>query len=791
MIQEGGGKMIARVLVDVPAKAVDKLFDYRIPDYLESVLETGMRVSVEFGNRYLMGYVLEITDRSDYGNDIKPIVSLLDLESYLTDELIGLAWKLHEETTTMMIKVIETILPAALRATYRTRIEVVDQDRLPETLKPHFANNASLYLDQDLADVMKSVKEAIRQGILKQRYEIKSKSSARSVRIVRIIDNNPSPKTSRQQEIVDYLKGLPEQSVNLQKLLKTQKVSLSVVESLAKQKIVSIDIEEKYRELFAITREPEKIIELNAEQREAYAKIHAGLDKNKVFLLHGVTGSGKTEIYLQAIEEVILEGKEVIFLVPEIALTSMMVSRFKSRFPDQVAVLHSGLSIGEKFDEWRKIIRHEVKIAIGARSACFAPFTNLGLLVVDECHESSYKQDEMPKYYALDILEERARKYAIPLIMGSATPNIESYARYKRGYYELVELKHRALNAKLPEVEIVDMKEEFKRGNSGLLSELLKQEITLRLERKEQTILLLNRRGYSTFVICRNCGHVFTCPNCDIALTYHEADHTLKCHYCNYKESLPKTCPKCGSEDLRYYGSGTQKIEAELETLFPDAKMIRMDTDTTRTKDAHAKLLQRFEMEGDILLGTQMIAKGLDFPKVTLVGIIQADGNLYSPDFRAPEKTFQLITQVAGRAGRREVSGKVIIQAFNPDHYAIRYAFQHDYHGFYEHEMQLRRLTKYVPFYYLVQILFSGEKMRDLFIAARAATKDIRAALSDEAIVLGPSLPLISKIRNIYHCQLIIKYRNEPDLNKTLASIRSTYENELVHISIDKSPSLS
>ncbi len=783
--------MICRVLVDVPVKAVDRLFDYEIPSEYQDILEIGMRVIVPFGNRELMGYCLEIADKSEYEDHLKPIKSLLDLESFLTEELIDLAKKIQEDTSSVLIRVIETMLPSALRTTYKTLLRVMDRQNLPEILKPYFENIDERYLDQELASVLKPIKEAVKNNTIKQSVEVKSKANPRQVRIVRLLKNDSLPKTDKQKMVIAYLEKTESNCENFQTLLKELSITSSVVDTLSRQGFIEIIVQEEYRELFSLQPNFDKQVILNAEQEIAYDKIIAKLDQNQMFLLHGVTSSGKTEIYLKVIETVLKKNQEVIFLVPEISLTPMMVSRFKSRFHDQVAILHSGLSVGEKFDEWRKIIRKEVKIVIGARSACFAPFTNLGLIVVDECHESTYKQDEMPKYYALDVLDHRAIYYNIPMLMGSATPNIESYARYKRGYFELLELKKRAQNSSLPELKIVDMKQEFKNGNFNLLSDLLYEEIKTRLEKQEQTILLLNRRGHSTFVICRNCGFVFTCPQCDISLTYHEADHTLKCHYCNHKQTVPKTCAKCNSEDLRYFGSGTQKIEAELSERFPQAKVVRMDNDTTRTKNAHEKLLFQFEHDGDILLGTQMIAKGLDFPNVTLVGIIQADGNLYSPDFRAPEKTFQLITQVSGRAGRRDVSGKVIIQAFNPDHYAIQYAYNHDYLGFYEHEMGLRKLAKYVPFYFLVQVLFVGEKMRDLFVAAKAAVGSIRQVLTAESIVLGPSLPIIPKIKNLYSCQVIIKYRNEPKLNQLLTDIKDKYENQLVRITIDKSPTLS
>lgn len=782
--------MIARVLVDVPAKAVDKLFDYEIPVELSGILETGMRVRVPFGNRELMGYCLEIRQASDFDDRLKPVKSLLDLESYLTEELIDLAKWIQSETSTVLIRVLETMLPSALRTTYKTLLKVQDYDLLPESLKPQFKDAVEKYLDQATVD-LRAAKEALLKGTLTQKIEIKSKARAKSVRTVRLLPYDVVPKTEKQRNVISYLETKVDKEESFSILQKAVPISPAVIEALARNGYIEIIQKEAYRELFSLSPQIDKQVVLNPEQAFAYERIMAKLDRNQLFLLHGVTASGKTEIYLKVIEEVIESGKEVIFLVPEISLTPMMVSRFKSRFGAQVAILHSGLSAGEKFDEWRKIIRKEVKIVIGARSACFAPFTNLGLIVVDEAHESTYKQDDMPKYYALEVLEHRAKDYGIPMIMGSATPNIEAYARSKRGYYELLELRNRAMNSRLPDVEIVDMKAEFKSGNSQLLSRSLYEKIKDRLAKKEQTILLLNRRGFSTFVLCRTCGHVFACPQCDISLTYHEADHTLKCHYCNHKEPVPKVCSRCSSPELSYFGSGTQKIEAELAESFPGAKVIRMDMDTTRTKNAHEKLLFDFEKNGDILLGTQMIAKGLDFPNVTLVGIIQADGNLYSPDFRAPEKTFQLITQVAGRAGRREISGEVVVQAFNPGHYAIQYAVNHDYQGFYEHEMRIRKLAKYVPFYFLAQIQFTGEKMRDLFISAQAVVKYLKQELSPEAIVLGPSLPLVPKIRNQYTCQVIIKYRDEPRLNEQLYRIRNDYENELVRISIDKSPTLS
>ncbi|MDD5294269.1 MAG: primosomal protein N', partial [Candidatus Izemoplasmatales bacterium] len=737
--------MIAEVLVDVAAKSVDRLFDYFVPETYRDIIEVGMRVSVPFGSRMVQGFCLRLKEDSALTQDLKPIERLLDIEPYLTQELIDIIFEISQETATLMIRVLEAVLPSALRVNYRTMIEMVQPEQADQGIKELFASRDVLVFDDSLKAKLQPIKRAIKAGVLRQFVEIKAKASARKRRIVSILDTKYQGKSAQQKAVLAQISTYDGPGVEFQELLGLSGVSASVVHTMIKNGILKIAYQEKYRQILMPPKRSIPPITLNYDQEEVMNTISERLDRHEVFLLHGVTASGKTEVYLNVIEKVLESGKEAIFLVPEIALTPMMIARFQNRFSQSIAILHSGLSAGEKFDEWRKIIRKEVSIAIGARSACFAPFTNLGIIIVDECHETTYKQDETPRYHAIDIVVSRAKHNGIPVILGSATPNIESYARAKRGHYHLLKLNHRALNAEMPSIEIVDMKEEFKRGHTRLLSRLLEEELQYRLDRGEQTILLMNRRGFSTFVICRNCGNVIGCPECDISLTYHEADHTLKCHYCNHKEAKPKKCPKCGSEELNFFGAGTQKIEAELYESFPEAKVVRMDHDTTRNKNAHALLLNEFEAAGDILLGTQMIAKGLDFPKVTLVGIIQADGNLYAPDFRAGEKTFQLITQVSGRAGRRQVQGKVIIQAFNPDHYAIKYSLMQDFDAFYEHEMSLRRMAKYLPFYYLVQVMFIGEMMRDLFLACREAVHLARAELSDQVVILGPSLPPVTR----------------------------------------------
>ncbi|HPJ23421.1 MAG TPA: primosomal protein N' [Bacillota bacterium] len=779
--------MIAKILVDIKSKNVDKTYDYIIPQKIERILEIGARVIVPFGNRNIMGFCLEIAENSDYQNPLKEIVSVLDVESYLTQELIDLAKEMREETSSLLIQILETMLPAALKVVYRPKVTVLDRDSLNANLAKVFEYSDDVLLDSIPTELLEIVKQEIKNQHLKQIYDITPRNKSLAFKYVALTTKEPVDLSSKQMSVIDFLKKKNKEEKK-QTITKKLGISDSVINTLEKHGYVNTYYKEVYRDIDSIYKKEAKNIDLNEEQTVAYDQIIKQMGSSSTFLLHGVTGSGKTEIYIKAIKYAIKENKSVIFLVPEISLTPMMMSRFKAEFQEEVAMLHSGLSVLEKYDEWRRIAHGEAKIVIGARSACFAPVKNLGLIVIDECHESSYKQENAPNYYAVDVLQKRSHHNQAVLILGSATPNIESYARQVKGYYQLLSLNNRALNAKLPEVEVVDMKQEFISGNNDSFSVVLQKEIKDRLDRKEQVILLLNRRGYSNFIICRNCGHVIMCPNCDISLTYHEYSHSLKCHYCGHDEGLPKTCPKCGSEELRYMSSGTQKVESELHQLFPTAKIIRMDNDTTRTKNSHEKLLHEFEKNGDILLGTQMIAKGLDFPRVTLVGIIQADNNLYLSDFRASEKTFQLIMQVSGRAGRRDALGKVIIQAYNPEHYAIKYACASDYLGFYHHEMNIRRLAKYSPFYYMIELQVFGPNIRDVFYNGIEVVKYLKRELGNEVIVLGPAIPVVRRINNRYHCEIMVKYKESNKLNQVMSEIMENYQLSDNFIAIDRFP---
>ena len=572
-------------------------------------------------------------------------------------------------------------------------------------------------------------------------------------------------------------------------LVNDLKVAQSTLKSLIEKKAIIEYSIETYRTIDSIYGATKKDIILNPEQVRVYEEINKDMDRYQVFLLHGVTGSGKTEIYLNIIEDVLAKGKEAIMLVPEISLTPMMVSRFRGRFGDKVAMLHSALSIGEKYDEWRKIRRKEVSVVVGARSAIFAPFTNLGIIIIDEEHTDSYKQESSPMYHAKDVAKERSKYYNIPLLLGSATPSVESHYNAINGEYKLLEMKYRANKARMPEVYVEDMRNEFQGGNRSIFSKRLDELIKDRLAKKEQIILLLNRRGHSTFVMCRNCGEVIMCPNCDISLTYHEKTDSLKCHYCGHDEPNPLSCPRCGSTYIRYMGIGTEKVEEFVHKRFPKAHIIRMDTDTTNFKGAHEKLLYEFEHNGDILLGTQMIAKGLDFPKVSLVGVIAADMSLSLPDYKAIEKTFQLLTQVSGRAGRHDIIGEVVIQTYNPDHYAINFAKNHDYHAFYQTEMEIRKIAGYTPYNQLVQIIISDKNVRNVLRIGTRIVMRLRKELEDDIIILGPVLPKIARINNYYRAQIIIKYKTSKVIDNVLKNIYFDYNTEL-SISIDKNPTL-
>ena len=780
---------IAKVVVDVPSSQTNKVYDYLIPESLSGTIEIGMRVIVPFGPRTIMGYVLELTDHSDIEN-LKPIKSLMDISPILTKEFIELGKWLANHTMSFYISAFQAILPQALKADYQKILHRLTTESLPEPLETIFSERD--YLDyaelEDQSIPLATIKNAIEDGDLEVIYQVKRKDNFKKVLMVEKIGTPEqleeyarglSNRAKKQKLMVEFLTQL-EEPILLKTFLETMATTRATIQPLIEHELIKLYQEEVYREPYddeAIERtEP---LVLKEQQEKALQSILTSIDENRddVFVLHGVTGSGKTEVYLQAIAEVIKAGQEAIVLVPEIALTPQMVERFKGRFGSDVAVMHSALSSGERFDEWRKVHRKEVSVVVGARSAIFAPFENLGLIIMDEEHEATYKQEDHPRYHARDVAIQRAKYHKCPIILGSATPSLETYARAKKGVYHLLEMRERSNLSEMPEVEIIDMRDELHSGNRSMFSRKLKEAIENRLAKNEQVVLFLNRRGYSTFVICRDCGDVIECPHCDISLTFHQKQNRLKCHYCNYHEPVPSECPTCQSETIRYFGTGTQKVEESLNELIPEARIIRMDVDTTTRKGSHERLLKQFgQKQADILLGTQMIAKGLDFPDVTLVGVLAADSLFNLPDFRAAERTFQLLTQVSGRAGRHDLTGEVIVQSYTPDHYSIDFAKEYDYPGFFAKEMSIRRAFQYPPYFYLTLITVSHPNMNKAQEVTRTISQLLNKHLSEQSKILGPTPSPIERIKNRYRFQCMIKYKYEAKQRDVLARILQYYE---------------
>ncbi len=778
--------MIAEVLVDVKAKAVDKTFDYLVPSQLEEVIEVGQRVSIPFGPRFIMGYVLHLKSTSGF-EKLRSISNILDIEPALTKELIQLGNDLRMTNISPLVSIYQAMLPGALKSTYKKKLRCFDTKVLPLDLAALFNNYGELEYSTVLKPYLKVIKEEIKTGNMVMQQTITQNNKEQYIKKIRLIDSTIPVRGIKQKQVLEYLEG--NETVIKKELLGATNTSASTLNSLIKKGIIEEIKEEFYREIETIYEANNKQVTLNNEQQTVYNQLHKSLHNQEVFLLHGVTGSGKTEIYLNIIEDVLNEGKEAIMLVPEISLTPMMVSRFKGRFEDKVALLHSRLTPGEKYDEWRKIRRKEVQVVVGARSAIFAPFENLGVIIIDEEHTDSYKQETSPTYHAKDVALLRTKYYNIPLLLGSATPSVDTYYKALNGEYTLQEMKYRANNTTLPKVYIEDMRYEFTEGNRTIFSKRLKTLLDDRLQKKQQIILLLNRRGHSTFVMCRSCGEVVMCPNCDISLTYHEHTDKLKCHYCGHEEINPLVCPHCESPHIRYMGIGTEKVEEIVKKMYPEANIIRMDRDTTTRKNAHEKLLYEFEHYGDILIGTQMIAKGLDFPKVSLVGVLAADMSLNLPDYKAIEKTFQLLTQVSGRAGRHDIEGEVVIQTYNPDHYAITNAEDHDYLSFYDTEMKIRKIGGYTPFNQLTQIIISDKDVKTILRTGQKIVNYLRKELDNSPMILGPVLPKIARINNYYRAQIIIKYQTSSNINQVLKEIYQIYSEELI-IAIDNNPSL-
>ena len=803
---------VAKVIVDVPTMQTDQPFTYLVPENLNEQLAVGMRVEVPFGNgnRHVQGFVLAIepmaaTVLDETNVQLKELVAVLDLKPVLNTEMLALADYMKEKTFAFKITCLQTMLPSVMRADYQKYIYLTDE--LSEELQDQlFYGLEEISWDQaQERGILPQLMALRKQQKVDIRYEVTTRNKVKMVRFIQAAKEFEQLEEIRlglrkgakkKEQLLYYLQRLGTEKVTAVKEMKELGFSTALLNEAAKNGWLTFVEKEAYRDPFANqTFEKTTALSLNAEQQVAVETILQSVQEqqSQTYLLEGITGSGKTEVYLQVIAEVLNQGKTAIMLVPEISLTPQMVQRFKSRFGEHVAVMHSGLSQGEKYDEWRKIERGEAEVVVGARSAIFAPIENIGVIIIDEEHEASYKQEETPRYHARDLAIWRSEYHHCPVVLGSATPSLESRARAQKNVYQRLRLTQRANQAAtLPTIDVVDMRQEVENGNVSSFSMSLQEKLQERLEKNEQSVLLLNRRGYSSFVMCRDCGYVLPCPNCDISLTLHMDSKTMKCHYCGHEERIPYRCPNCGQDKIRYYGTGTQKVEEELQTLLPDSRILRMDVDTTRRKGAHEKILRTFgEGQADILLGTQMIAKGLDFPNVTLVGVLNADTALNLPDFRSSERTFQLLTQVSGRAGRAEKPGEVIIQSFNPEHYAIQLAKAQDYEDFYTKEMYIRHRGDYPPYYFTVQIKAShpeeNEAAKQMF---QIATK-LKQGLSPQAILLGPTPNAIMRVNNRYFYQVIIKYKQEPMLQPLLKEILTDTQRATARglkLSIDAEP---
>lgn len=780
---------IAKVIVDVPSNSLNKAFDYVIPGRFSRMVEKGMRVVVPFGPRKIMGFVVEITDESEAEN-VKEIIDVLDVAPVLTEELLELGNWLADRTVSLTVTALQAMLPQVLKSKYKKEIVRRTEEMLPEPWEFLFQGRDVIPFEEFANSPISyhQLQKAVHQGEVEISYVVKSRITKKFVTMVRpkrdsiyleeaLLDLPKNAK--KQRKIIDYFLAHPnpvEQNLLCRKLDTTA----STIKNLAEKGLIETFRKEVFRNPFHDEDiERTSPLPLTDEQKNAFASITASIENGKhdVFLLHGVTGSGKTEVYLQAIQKVIEKGKEAIVLVPEISLTPQMVRRFKSRFGKNVAVMHSALSAGEKYDEWRKIQQKKVQVVVGARSAIFAPFENIGIIIIDEEHETSYKQEDQPRYHARDVAIRRGKYHQCPVVLGSATPSLESYARAIKGIYHLCELTKRTNNQPMPQVDIVDMRKELHAGNRTMFSRNLMEKLEDRLLKGEQSVLLLNRRGYSTFVMCRECGHVNKCPHCDIALTYHKKSGRLKCHYCTFEEFVPSVCPSCQSSLIRFFGTGTERVEEALTKLIPEARVLRMDVDTTRKKGAHEKILKQFgEGKADILLGTQMIAKGLDFENVTLVGVLTADSMLHLPDFRSSEKTFQLLTQVSGRAGRHERPGEVVVQTYTPEHYAVQLASEYDFAAFFQQEMKMRKSFQYPPYVYLALITISCENRAMAIQSAQRFAQLLLKMVNEKTVILGPTPSPIPKINDKYRYQCIVKYKYEPQLAHFLRKAANQFE---------------
>ncbi len=784
--------MIAEILVDLNIDDVNQKFAYLVADEIKDKIKVGMRVSVTFASRKIMGIVLSLKKYEEWLSlnekhkniDLITVSELLDVIPSFTEEMLALGEEVAFQNISNLIAAYNLMLPKSLRNKYKHTIKYTED--APSEFKYLFSENKTI-------NYKKTNKKLLEKGLKEKYLKIQMESSSGTgIRYEEYI------KINEESIPHDDIKGVKQQLL-LEKLLEKRDwvaqrsflnenaVSNATLKSMIKKNYVLHKKVEVYREALVFTEKSNKKVELTDEQEEAYAKLYNTLGTNKTSLLHGITGSGKTHIYISLIEKVFESGGQAIVLIPEIALTKQLLSRFAKHFGSEyIAVMHSKLSDGERFDEWRRISSGEAKLIIGTRSSIFAPFKDLKLIIIDEEHDNSYKQENTPKYSTIEVAKIRANNFNCPVILGSATPKMETYARAKKGIYNLIELKNRFSKYGLPDVEVVDMSENYGTSDSLYISNNLKDEIKNRLDNKEQTILFLNKRGYAQYVSCKACGHTFKCPHCDVPYSYHRNDKSVKCHYCGRSERPSNLCPECKQQSLSTFGMGIQKIEEEIKEIFPNANIQRMDRDTVSQKNNQEQIIEAFENgKIDILIGTQMIAKGFDFPNVTLVGILSIDNVLNIPTYQGAENAFSLVCQVAGRAGRGEKKGKVIIQSYNPEHYSIQLAKSHNYQDFYKHEMTFRKELNYPPYSYLCEIEFRGNEINELTKIAQNAAVYLKENLSDNVQILGPVAPFVKRIKNLFVLNINVKYKKEDNILAILNDFKALFNSSKVSIIID------
>ena len=776
--------MYAQVIIDANHAEVDRVFDYRVPAQWEEEVCVGLRVMVPFGQRNTKreGYVIALTETTEVpAGKIKEIVEILDEgRPILTPSILELAKWMKKEYFCTLNQCLQAVMPAGIRTKSVWYAELTGQtaelsekeQQMIDVLEEQGGAVPLRELEQIFGNRTEYILRCLQEKKVVRLHQKTTRSTyKKEKRYVSLTENEEllagaKEKAEKDKRLAGQLRVLsaicPGESISVEELKEKAAVTDSPIHTLLQKGILVEQRRQEKRDVFQLEDyTPTQPFYPTPAQAQALALLREEEQKaqKRPVLLHGVTGSGKTEIYMQLIEHVIMEGKQAIVLVPEISLTPQTMERFISRFGKRVSVTHSRLSLGERLDQWRKARDGEISIIIGPRSALFMPFSNLGVIVMDECHESSYISDVTPKYHTREVARKLSELTGALLVMGSATPDIDSYHRAVTGEFLLLQLKERTKGSHLPEVFVTDMRKELEDGNRSAFGLPLQQAIRENLEKGQQTMLFLNRRGYSTFVSCRKCGEALTCPSCNVSYTYHASDKALVCHYCGKEVPVPKTCPSCGSHYIRYFGTGTQKIEEETRRLFPEASVLRMDADTTTGKNGHARILELFgKGKADILIGTQMIAKGHDFPNVTLVGILAADLSLNLGTYQAAETCFQLITQAAGRAGRGELAGRVFIQTYQPENYAIRMAAAQDYEGFYQEEILLRQAMEYPPFSHIFSVLITGEMEQEVIPAAqRLGAYMNHYAERAGCTVVGPAPAPLPKFRGEFRWQIFAK----------------------------------